>query len=76
MLRLFRAWRLLRTLFPLLLYGTAALALTATSRAGPRTTGRGKSSLRRLAQGVERGVSPLVSDARNDLAHALTAPRP
>jgi hypothetical protein len=71
-LRLFLAWRLLRMLFPLLLFGFAALALTATFRGGPRAFARGQSSLAHAARGVERAVKPLVSDARNAVTHALT----
>ena len=74
MLRLFLAWRLLRMLFPLLLFGPAAVALTATLRAGPGTFGPGQSSLAHAASGVERAVKPLVFDARNALTQALTAP--
>ena len=76
MLRLILAWRLLRMLFPLLLFGFAALTLTAAFRAAPRTTGRGQSSLNPVPHAVERGVKPLVSDTRQDLTHVLTAPRP
>ena len=72
MLRLFLAWRLLRMLFPLLLFGFAVLALTATFRGGPRTVGWGQSSLAHAARGEERAVKPLVSDARNAVAQALT----
>ncbi len=74
MLRLFLAWRLLRMLFPLLLFGFAALALTAAFRGLPRTPGRGQSSHTHAARGLERAVNPLVSDARNALTQALTAP--
>ena len=74
MLRLFLAWRLFRMLFPLLLFGFAALALTAAFRAAPRTTGRAQLTLTHLAHGVERAVNPLVSDARNVVTHALTVP--
>ncbi|MDQ2894091.1 MAG: hypothetical protein M3Y09_00335 [Actinomycetota bacterium] len=76
MLRLLLAWRLLRMLFPLLLFGFAALALTPAFRAAPRATGRGQPSVAHLAQGVERTASPLVPDARHILLHELTAPRP
>jgi hypothetical protein len=69
MLRLFLAWRLLRMLFPLLLFAFAALALTTAFRSGPRTFGRGPSSS--LAH-VERVVTPLVSDARKAVTQALT----
>jgi uncharacterized membrane protein YidH (DUF202 family) len=72
MLRLFLAWRLMRTLFALLLFGFAALALTAAFRGEPRTLGRRQSSLAHAARGVERAVQPLVSDARNALTRALT----
>jgi hypothetical protein len=71
-LRLFLAWRLSRMLFPLLLFGFAALALTAAFRREPRTSGRGQSSLAHAARGVERAVKPLVSDARNAVTQALT----
>jgi hypothetical protein len=71
-LRLFLAWRLLRMLFPLLLFGFAALALTAAFRGDPRTFGRGQSSLAHAARGVERAVNPLVKDARNAVTQALT----
>ena len=74
MLRLFLAWRLLRTLFPLLLFGFAALALTAAFRGGPRTFGREQSSLAHAARGLERALKPLMLDARTALTHALTAP--
>ncbi len=76
MLRVILEWRLLRMLFPLLLFGCAALTLTAALRAAPRTTGRGQSSLNPLPRAVGRGVKPLVSDTRQDLTHVLTAPRP
>jgi hypothetical protein len=75
MLRLFLAWRLLRTLFPLLLLGLATLALTAAFRPGPRTSRRGQSSLDHAARGLERAVRPLVSDARNAVTQALTGAR-
>ena len=74
MLRVFLAWRLLRMLFPLMLFGFAALALTAAFRGGPRMFGRGQSSLAHAARGVERAVKPLVLDARNAVTQALTAP--
>jgi hypothetical protein len=74
MLRLFLAWRLLRMLFPLLLFAFAALALTTALRSGPRTFGRGpsSSSLGHVEHGLERVVTPLVSDARKAVTHALT----
>ena len=74
MLRLFLAWRLLRMLFPLLLFGFAVLALTAAFRGGPRTFGRGQSALAHAARGVEHAVKPFVSNARNAVTQALTAP--
>ncbi len=76
MLRLFLAWRLLRMLFPLVLFGFAALALTAAFRAPPRTTGPGQSFLTHVAQGVERTVKPPVANARPVLIHPLTPPTP
>jgi hypothetical protein len=72
-LRLFLAWRLLRMLFPLLLFAFAALTLTTAFRFGPRTFGRGPSpSLAYVEHGVERVVTPLVSDARKAVTQALT----
>ena len=75
MLRLLLAWRLFRMLFPLLLFGFAALALTAAFRGQPRAFGRGQSSLAHAARGVERAVKPLVSDARHAVTQALTGAR-
>jgi hypothetical protein len=74
MLRLFLAWRLLRMPFPLLLFAFAALTLTTAFRSGPRTFGRGplSSSLAHVEHGVERVVTPVVSDARKAVTHALT----
>ena len=72
MLRLFLAWRLLRMLVPLILFGFAVLALTAAFRGGPRTFGRGQSPLAHAARSVERAVKPLVLDARNAVTQALT----
>lgn len=72
MLRLFLASRLLRMLFPLLLFGFTAVTLTAAFRAGPRTFGRGQASLAHAARGLEGAVKPLVSHARNAITHALT----
>jgi hypothetical protein len=71
-LRLFLAWRLSRMLFPLLLFGFAALALTSAFRGPPRAFARGQSSLAHATRGLERAVKPLVSDARNAVTHALT----
>ncbi len=76
MLRLFLAWRLLRMLFSLLLFGFAVLALTTAFRATSRTTGRGQSLLDHVTQGVERTLKPLAADARPVLIHPLTAPSP
>jgi hypothetical protein len=73
-LRLFLAWRLLRMLFPLLLFGFAVLALTAAFRDRPRTFGREQSSLAHAARSVERAVKPLALDAGNAVTQALTAP--
>ncbi|MGI8557618.1 MAG: hypothetical protein ACR2ND_04820 [Solirubrobacteraceae bacterium] len=74
MLRLYLAWRLLRMLFPLLLFGFAALALTTAFRGWPRTPEGRQSPLTHAARGLERAVNPLVSDARSTLTQALTAP--
>jgi hypothetical protein len=71
-LRLFLAWRLSRMLFPLMLFGSAALALTSAFRGQPRAFARGQSSLAHAARGVERAVKPLVPDARNAVTQALT----
>jgi len=68
MLRLFLAWPLVRMLFPLLLFAFAALALTTAFRSGPRTFGRGPSSLAH----VERVVTSLLSDARKAVTQSLT----
>jgi hypothetical protein len=75
MLRLLLAWRLCRMLFPLLALGFAALALTTTFWAGPRTSRRDHPSLAHARAGVERAVKPLESDAHQALTQALTPPR-
>jgi hypothetical protein len=72
LLRLSLAWRLLRMLFPLLPFGFAALALTTALRGERRTFGSGQPSLAHAARGLERAVTPLVSDARKAVTHALT----
>jgi hypothetical protein len=74
MLRLFLAWRLLRMLFPLLLFAFAALALTTAFRGEAHTPGPEHSSLAHAARGVELAVKPLISDVRNALTQALTPP--
>ena len=74
MLRLFLAWRLLRTLLPLLLFAFAALALTTAFRVAPHTSGPERSSLAHAARGVQLAVKPLISDVRNALTQALTPP--
>ena len=74
MLRLFLAWRLLRMLFPLLLFAFAALALTTAFRSEAHTPGPEHSSLAHAARGVELAIKPLVSDVRNALTQALTPP--
>ena len=71
MLRLFLAWRLMRMLLVLLLFGFAALALTSALNGGPRALGRERSSLAHAASSVERALNPLVSDARHALTQAL-----
>jgi hypothetical protein len=73
-LRLFLAWRLLRVLFVLLLFGFAALALAAAFGGDPRTFGRGHSSLADAGRAVERAVMPFLLDARTALIQALTGP--
>jgi hypothetical protein len=67
MLRLFLAWRLLRTLLPLplLLLALAALALTTALHGEPHTPGPEHSSLAHAAREVQLAVKPLISDVRN-----------
>jgi hypothetical protein len=74
MLRLFLAWRLLRMLFPLLLFAFAALALTTAFRGQPHTSRPEHSSLAHAARKVELAVRPLVSDLSNALTRALAPP--
>jgi hypothetical protein len=71
MLRLFLAWRLLRMLFPLLLFAFAALALTTAFRVAPHTARPEHSSLAHAARQVQLAVKPLVSDLSNALTRAL-----
>ena len=74
MLRLFLAWRLLRMLFPLLLLGFAALALTIAFQDGRRTIEREQSSLAHAARRVKPADTRSMTDTRHGPTQALTAP--
>ena len=74
MLRLLLASQLLRTLPLPLIVGVLAVALSANARRGPTASSNAHPSIARGLQNTERGVPPLILDARRALTQGLSGP--
>ena len=74
LLRLFIAWRPLRFCLPLIVCGALLLAPTSPLRSSDGVGAR-RLSIDGAVLRVERGLEPLLRDARNALRRALLAGR-